>query len=89
MLSRFVSLDYMCYCCNYYAGWSICDQAALVSIRTWTYRMVEQRRGHGPDQIIKQEHAFYYFNSPANLGYSKNFSLSLFRLRLCSFVSLW
>ena len=50
----------MCYCCEYYAGWSICDQAALVSIRTWTY-MVEQRRGHGPDQIIKQEHNIMSF----------------------------
>ena len=49
----------MCYCCNYYAGWSICDQAALVRIRTWTYNMVKQRRGHGPDQIIKQEHMHF------------------------------
>ena len=48
----------MCYCFDYYAAWSICDQAALVGIRTWTY-MVEQRRGHGPDQIIKQEHMHF------------------------------
>ena len=50
--------------------------------------MVEQRRGHGPDQIIKQRtYAFYYFNSPANLEYSNNFSLSSFCLRLRVFVS--
>ena len=86
MLSPFVSWYYMCYCCNYYAGWSICDQGALVTIRTWTY-MVEQRRGHGPNQIIKQHNAFYYFNSPANLEYSSNFSLSSFCLWLCVFLS--
>ena len=50
--------------------------------------MVEQRRGHGPNQTIKQEHMhFYYFNSPANLEYSNNLSLSSFCLRLRVFVS--
>ena len=51
----------MCYCCDYYAGWSIYDQAALVSIRTWRRYMVEQmqRCGHGPDQMIKQEHIHF------------------------------
>ena len=48
----------MCYCCDYYASWSIFDQAVLVSIRTWS-KMVEQRRGHGPDKIIKQEHMYF------------------------------
>ena len=47
--------------------------------------MVEQRRGHGPDQIIKQEHMHFI-----TLIYQltlNNFSLYSFCLRLCVFVS--
>ena len=50
----------MCYCFDYYAGWSIYEQAVLVSIRTWSRYMVEQRRGHGPDHLIKQEHIIHF-----------------------------
>ena len=86
MLSLFVSWDYMCYCCDY-AGWSICDQAALISIRAWTY-MVEQRHGHGPDQIIKQEHIhFITLIHQRTLGIQTT-SLSLFVLFTTSCLSL-
>ena len=78
----------MCYCCNYYAGWSICDQAALVRIRTWTYNMVKQRRGHGPDQIIKQEHLhFITLIHQRTLGIQAT-SLSLSLRFVYAFVSL-
>ena len=55
------------------------DQAALVSIRTWTY-MLQQRHGHGPDQIIKQDHPHFntLIHSSANIEYLNNSSLSLY-----------
>ena len=49
--------------------------------------MVEQRRGHGPDQIIKQEHMhFITLIHQRTLSIQTN-SLSSFCLRLRVFVS--
>ena len=67
------------------SGWSISDQAALVSIRTWT-QMVEQRCGHGPDKIIKQEHMHFITLIHQRTLSIQTISLSSFRLRLCVFV---
>ena len=72
-------VEIMCYCCGYYAGWSIYRQATLMTIHTWT-QIVEMGYGHGYDQTIKQEYILI-----CTLIYQWTLSLQTTSLTLSSF----